>query len=60
MYQMLNYMKYLCNSKFLIQGCMLVNLNRVKIFPSINNKSVLQAEKNALETRLELSDQLIS
>ena len=51
MYQMLNYMKYLCNSKFFIQGCMLVNLNRVKIFPSINNKSVLQAVKSALETR---------
>ena len=50
---MLNFMDYLDKSNILTEDCILLSLDKVNIFPSIDNQSGLQAMKNALESRQE-------
>ena len=50
---MLHFIDFLNDSNILTEKCMLVRFDIVNMFPSIDNESVLQALKNALEAREE-------
>ena len=48
---MLNFINYLNNSNILRENCMRVTCGIVKMFPTIDNESGLQAVKSALESQ---------